>query len=106
GVQPCGVGRYWRPGPRKLQSPSSSRARQPKGHLTCVRRAVAGFRAGRRSAVGEVVTLDLVTRLDIPAERILHQALDAGMNGAVVIGYDKDDGFYFASSIADGGTVL
>lgn len=56
--------------------------------------------------MGEVVTLDCVTRLDIPAERVLTQALERGLQNVVVIGYDADGEEYFCSSIADGGTAL
>lgn len=56
--------------------------------------------------MGKVVYLDIVTRLDIPAERVLRRALDAGVERVVVLAYDADGNEYFASSIADGGTVL
>jgi hypothetical protein len=55
--------------------------------------------------MGEVVELDVVTRLDIPAERVLRQATEDNLESAVVIGY-RDGEFYFASSLADGGDVL
>jgi len=54
----------------------------------------------------EVVNLETITRLDLPAERILQAALAAGLESAVVIGYDADGDEYFASSLADGGHVL
>lgn len=56
--------------------------------------------------MGEVVVLDMVTRLDIPAERVLQAALDAGLQSVVVVGYDADGEEYFASSFADGGDAL
>lgn len=56
--------------------------------------------------MGEVVVLDIVTRLDIPAERVLQAALDAGLQSVVVVGYDADGEEYFASSLADGGDAL
>lgn len=56
--------------------------------------------------MAEIVDLDVVTRLDVPAERILKKALERGMESVVVVGYDKDGNEYFASSVADGGTVL
>ena len=55
--------------------------------------------------MGDVVNLNMVTRLDQPPDRILEAALGE-LESVVVIGYDKDGGEYFASSIADGGTVL
>jgi hypothetical protein len=53
-----------------------------------------------------VVILPVVTRLNIPPERVLNDALAADLDGAVVIGQRKDGSYYFSSSIADGGDVL
>ncbi len=53
-----------------------------------------------------VVMLNVETTLDIPSERVLSQAADAGLCHVVVIGYDSDRNEYFASSIADGADVL
>lgn len=53
-----------------------------------------------------VVTLRTITKLDIPAERVLKDAEAAKLTGVMVIGYDADGDEYFASSIADGGTCL
>lgn len=53
-----------------------------------------------------VVALDMVTRHDVPAERVLRAALGEGLESVVVIGYDTAGEEYFASSIADDGTVL
>jgi len=46
-----------------------------------------------------------VTKLDLSADQVLESALGK-LEGAVVIGFDKDGQEYFASSYADGGTVL
>lgn len=56
--------------------------------------------------MGEVVDLSVVTRLPIPPEKILKKALEKDLTSCVVIGYDADGGFWFASSDADGGGVL
>jgi hypothetical protein len=53
-----------------------------------------------------VVILPVVTTLDIPAERVLSAAAEAGLTEVVVVGRDKDGDEYFASSLADGGDVL
>ncbi len=53
-----------------------------------------------------VVPIGCITRLDIPPERVLRAALEKGVTGVVVLGYDEDGDFYFASSKADGGDVL
>ena len=55
--------------------------------------------------MGEVVILNCVSRLDLPPDRILESAVGK-LDKVVVIGYGKDGQEYFASSIADGGTVL
>ena len=53
-----------------------------------------------------VVDGHFITRLDIPADRVLRKALDADLESVVVLGYDRDGEEYFAGSIADGGTVV
>lgn len=56
--------------------------------------------------MGEVVPLDCVTKLDLPADRVLTEALTADLEGVVVCGYTKSGAFYAASSYADGGDAL
>jgi hypothetical protein len=56
--------------------------------------------------MNNVVILPVVTRLDLPAQRTLDAACDANLETAVVIGWDADGDFYFASNKADGGDVL
>lgn len=53
-----------------------------------------------------VTNLNQITKLDIPAERVLQAALDAELTDVVIIGYDLDGNEYFASSMADGGNAL
>ena len=55
--------------------------------------------------MSKVITLNSQTKLNIPADRVLNAAMGE-LDGAVVMGFDKDDNFYCASSYADGGTVL
>lgn len=47
-----------------------------------------------------VITLDMPTTLDIPADRVLTAAVGK-MQSVMVIGYDLEDEEYFASSTAD-----
>jgi len=54
---------------------------------------------------GELVYFNGVTRLNLPVNRILDNA-PRDMDVAVVIGWDADGDFYFASSVADGADVL
>ena len=53
-----------------------------------------------------VIPLGNVTRLDVPVDRVLDMAKGKCPNGVIIMGYDEDGQEYFASSIADGGTVL
>lgn len=48
---------------------------------------------------------DGVTRLDLPPDRVLQQAVGA-LESVVILGYDRDGLEYFASSLADGSDVL
>ena len=52
------------------------------------------------------VVLPVETSLPIPVERVLNAALEAPLKCVVVVGEDEEGGLYFASSEADGGTVL
>lgn len=56
--------------------------------------------------MGDVIKFDGITRLDIPANDVLGGAVDANLESAVVMGYDQEGEFYFASSIANGPDVL
>lgn len=56
--------------------------------------------------MSNVVELDTVTTIPVPAERILKKAMAEGLDTAVVIGWDKDGDFYLASSKPDGPDVL
>jgi len=55
--------------------------------------------------MGDVVILDCITTLDLPADRILENTIGM-LDKVVILGYDKDGREYFASSIADGGEVI
>lgn len=56
--------------------------------------------------MSNVVDLNVPTTLDIPVDRVLRRADEAGLTTAVVMGWDADGQLYFASSVADGGDVL
>ena len=53
-----------------------------------------------------IVHLDCITSLDIPAERVARALLDRDLESLVAIGFTDDGEFYFASNIADAGTVI
>jgi hypothetical protein len=56
--------------------------------------------------LGEVVELPVITSLDLPAERVLNAAIKEDLDEVVIVGFDKDGDFYFASNKSDGGGVL
>ena len=56
--------------------------------------------------MGVVIPLGNITRLDLPTQRILDGAKGSCTDGVVVMGYNEDGSLYFASSLADGGSVL
>ena len=55
--------------------------------------------------MAKVLPFHGLTKLDIPVDRILEGA-KGKLDSVVILGYDKDEDEYFASSIADGGEVL
>lgn len=65
-------------------------------------------RRGKRKqgAPAEVVTLNMVTRLDLPVERVIQGLHDHKFARIIVIGELENGEFYFASNKADGPTVL
>ena len=53
----------------------------------------------------KVIPLNNITYLDIPPDKIL-EAAKGKLESVVILGFDKDEEEYFASSIADGADVL
>jgi hypothetical protein len=56
--------------------------------------------------MGKVILFSGITKLDLPPDRILENAIGVGLEGVVILAYDKDGEEYFCSSYADGGVVL
>lgn len=56
--------------------------------------------------MSNVIPLGNITSLDSPTDNVLEACKGHCSAGVVVIGFDDDGDFYFASSIADGGDVL
>ena len=56
--------------------------------------------------MSNVVDLPMVTTLDHPAEFALRKASEADLKSAAVIGWKKDGGFYFCSSMSDAAEVV
>ena len=48
-----------------------------------------------------VVELGCITRLDLPPDRILNKAIGK-LDAVVIVGWDKEGDFFFASSYASG----
>ena len=55
--------------------------------------------------MAKIIPFTGITQLDFPPDRILEKAMGE-LEGVVILGYDKENREYFASSYADGGTVL
>lgn len=53
-----------------------------------------------------IIEFNGITKLDIDVDRMLENTKGRGFTGVVILGFDADEQEYFASSIADGGTVL
>ena len=51
--------------------------------------------------MGEVVNQNWPTRIDLPPERLLKAAQAANLTEVVILGFDADGEWYFASSSAD-----
>lgn len=54
---------------------------------------------------GKIIPLGNITKLDLPIDRVL-EAAKRELKSVLLLGYDKDGKFYFASTMADGGDVL
>ena len=53
----------------------------------------------------KVVQLHCVTKLDIPVDTILDSVRKEDLENCIIVGWDKEEKFYFASSMADGAEV-
>lgn len=53
-----------------------------------------------------VIPFPGVTRLPIPAERVIEAALKAGIEDVLILGWLPDGGLYFASSMPDEPSAL
>ena len=56
--------------------------------------------------VEKVTVLPVVTKLDIPTERVIKAAMDIELKGCVIVGTLSSGVLYFASSYADGGDAI
>lgn len=58
------------------------------------------------SEESNVVELPVLTRLNIPAERVLNTALERNLDSVIILGYDKEGGEYMSSSMASGPEII
>ena len=56
--------------------------------------------------MAEIIDLQVVTKLDTPAERVIRKAADAGLDEVVIVGFNKDGDLFFAANKADAGAVI
>lgn len=56
--------------------------------------------------VPKVTILNTLTKLDLPATRILEAAIEEELESVLVVGWTKEKEIYTASSLADGGDIL
>ncbi len=56
--------------------------------------------------MSNVVEFNGITSLDLTPDRVIQGALNAKMTEVVIVGFDEDGEFYFASSKADSGDVI
>jgi hypothetical protein len=56
--------------------------------------------------MSNVTFLPCVTSLDIPVEAVLEMAVAANLESCVIVGKDENGDLFFASTKADGGSVL
>ena len=56
--------------------------------------------------MGEVINLDVVTTVDLPAEKVLVAAIAHDLKDVVVVGTREDGSLYFAGTSSDGPEVL
>ena len=55
---------------------------------------------------GAVKHLPLITRHDVPVERVIAGAASANLKGVVIMGWTQEGEPFFASSYSDGGDVM
>ena len=58
-----------------------------------------------RSGMSKIIKFTGITKLDLPVDRVLDAAKET-LDGVVIMGYTTDGEEYFASTYADGSTVL
>ncbi len=55
--------------------------------------------------MGDIIDIGCITYLDMPADKIFENAIGK-LDSVVIMGYDKEDKEVFASSLANGGSIL
>lgn len=55
---------------------------------------------------GNIKFLPVVTKLEVPVDRVIASAVDANLQDILIIGFDEQGDFYFASSNPNGPDTL
>lgn len=56
--------------------------------------------------MGDVVSLNIITTQKSRPDGVIEGAAEYGLTDVVILGFDKNGEFYFASSYADTGSVI
>lgn len=56
--------------------------------------------------MGEVVYFRGITKLDMPAEKVLKEALKADLKSVILCGFTKEGDIWASSSVADAGHAM
>lgn len=56
--------------------------------------------------MADVLEFTGLSRISLPASKVLEKAMSRDLADAIVIGRTKDDGLYFHATTQDGGDVL
>lgn len=56
--------------------------------------------------MGDVIELDVITRLDVPVSRVIETASSSNLESVFIAGYDEDGNYFFASSMANGAEAV
>lgn len=56
--------------------------------------------------MGDVIELDVITRLDVPVSRVIETASSSNLESVFIAGCDEGGNYFFASSMANGAEAV
>ena len=56
--------------------------------------------------MGDVIELDVITRLDVPVSRVIETASSSNLESVFIAGYDEGGNYFSASSLASGAEAV